>query len=126
MKLNYSLYILTLSAISFVPAVRAGITLDKEFSCPVEGDAITCMSVQKDKKILVGGNFTLVGGEKRSYLARLDSNGILDKGFSPDVNKDVRRIVLQTDGKILIAGQFSTVGGESRNGIARLNSDGTL
>ena len=43
-------------------------------------------------------------------LARVNADGSLDSGFSPNVTPDiVECIVLQPDGKILIGGRFTEV-----------------
>lgn len=84
------------------------------------------IAIQSDKKILAGGSFTMIGGQSRTGLARLNPDGTLDTSFNPGVTGTVQRIVLQTDGKILVAGAFSILAGQSRLGIGRLNADGTL
>jgi uncharacterized delta-60 repeat protein len=68
-----------------------------------------------------------------SYLVRLNSDGTLDKAFSPAVNGLVDCLALQSNGDILIGGQFTQVNvpvgattGTGRSDIARLNPDGTV
>ncbi len=84
------------------------------------------VAVQADGKILLGGDFTTVGGTPRNHIARLNADGTLDTGFNPNANGDVYSVAVQADGKILLGGNFTTVGGTARNHIARLNADGTL
>lgn len=93
---------------------------------PTANSDIYAMAVQADGKILMGGNFTTVGGVVRNYIARLNADGSLDAGFNPNAANRVYSIVVQPDGKILIAGWFSTVGGVTRSRVARVNADGTL
>ncbi len=93
---------------------------------PDVNDNIFSTAIQSDGKILLGGNFTTVGGVTRNRIARLNSDGTLDTGFNPNANSVVNAIAIQSDGKILIGGDFTTIGGTTRNRIARLNSDGTL
>lgn len=91
---------------------------------------VFCVAVQTDGKILIGGEFSMVDGQSRSRIARLNSTGGLDPGFGVNVAggiADVRAIVVQDDGQILIAGGFTSVNGQPRNRIARLNpADGSL
>jgi len=87
---------------------------------------IWSIALQPDGKIVIGGQFSTVGGVTRNHIARLNSDGTLDTGFNPNANNRVSSIAIQPDGKIVIAGFFGTVGGVTRNRIARLNSDGTL
>ncbi len=84
------------------------------------------ITLQADGKILVGGNFTTIGGVARNRIARMNPDGTLDTSFNPAANDSVSTLVVQADGKILIGGNFSTVGGVARFYIARLNADGTL
>lgn len=104
--------------------------LDPVFNANLGGPAFLAVydvAVQPaDQMILIGGNFTTVGGVSRTHLARLTSTGSLDANFAPTLNGDVVDILVQGDGKILIRGTFSTVNGVARSGLARLNSNGTL
>jgi uncharacterized delta-60 repeat protein len=98
-----------------------------------------------DGKIVVGGNFGLIGGggrgfTQRSYLARLNSDGlaqpdtVLDPNFNPGAGPggaEVVALALQVDGKIVVGGGFSMLGGGGtgttpRSRIGRLNADGSL
>ncbi|PYI80634.1 MAG: hypothetical protein DME26_21160, partial [Verrucomicrobia bacterium] len=83
-------------------------------------------ALQSDGKIVIGGEFTSVGGTPRNYFARLDANGTLDPGLNPNADNPILTTAVQTDGKIVIGGAFFTVGGTPRNFTARLNSNGTL
>ncbi len=88
---------------------------------------ITCVAVQSDGKIVIGGTFNSVAGTPRHRVARLNANGSLDTTFDPDVDSTaVYSLALQADGKIMIGGNFTSVGGLGRINIARLNTDGTL
>jgi uncharacterized delta-60 repeat protein len=101
--------------------------LDTTFADPNVNADVTTLTVQSDGKIVIGGYFTSVGGQARSGVARLNSDGTLDTTFvDPNVSSTVWSIILQSDGKILIGGFFTSVGGQTRNRVARLNSDGTL
>jgi uncharacterized delta-60 repeat protein len=86
--------------------------------------------VQPDGKLLLGGSFTMINGQPRNFIARLNADGTLEStttfaaGSGP--NDSVRGMALQADGKILIAGRFTSVNGQPRNRIARLHPNGTL
>ena len=72
------------------------------------------LAVQADGKILVGGNFTTLGGQTRNYLGRLNAGW--DAGHqlqSGAANSYVYSLVVQADGKILVGGGFTTLGGQS-------------
>jgi len=87
---------------------------------------VSCLAVQADGKILVGGNFSTLGGQPRIGIGRLNADGTLDSAFNPGADYEVDSLAVQADGKILVGGGFSTLGGQPCNGIGRLNADGTL
>ena len=93
---------------------------------PQANYSVSTLAVQADGKILMGGNFTMLGGEPRNYLARLNPDGTLDSSFDPGADGNVISLAMQEDGRILVGGTFTVLGGEARSGIARLNPDGTL
>ena len=68
---------------------------------------------------------------RASVIARLNSDGSVDAGFSlPSsaygANDSVRTIAIQQDGRILVGGFFTNFNSVNLNHIARLNADGTL
>ena len=107
-------------------------TLDSGFNPAVGGDypSVNSLAVQADGKILVGGDFTTLGGQPRNSIGRLNADGTLDSGFNPAVGADylpyVYSLAVQADGKILVGGDFTTLGGQPRASIGRLNADGTV
>ncbi len=93
---------------------------------PNANGGIYATAIQPDGKILVGGNFTMLGGKPRSNLARLNTDGRLDSTFNPGANSTVYSLAVQADGKILVGGNFTALAGQTRTDIGRLHSDGTL
>src|SRR5207249_1142196 len=81
-----------------------------------------------DGKIIVGGEFTILCGEPRKGIGRLNADGTLDATFvdpritSPFPAFRLWSVALQPDGKILIGGSFALVNGQPRDHIARLTS----
>jgi len=104
-------------------------SLDTTFD-PEDGanGSISCMIMQPDGKILIGGYFTEYNDIARNKIARLNAGGSLDETFDPGTgaNDDVRSIAVQSDGKILIAGEFTSFNEISRKYVARLNADGSV
>jgi uncharacterized delta-60 repeat protein len=92
--------------------------------------------VQADGRIVIGGGCGDVNNERRQAIARLESDGSLDKTFDAGPilntafysisNPVVTFIALQSDGKIIMGGAFTNINGISRNNVARLNPDGTV
>jgi uncharacterized delta-60 repeat protein len=91
-------------------------------------DGIKDGLIQSDGKIIIAGRFTNYYGSMLSRIARLNSDGSLDKTFNTGTigPNPVNKVVLQNNGKIIISGGFSSVNNIQRNGIARLNTDGSL
>jgi uncharacterized delta-60 repeat protein len=89
-----------------------------------------------DGKALIGGIFSSVNGTNRYRIARLNTNGSLDSGFTAPLvpggfslpeSRVSSIIVLTNQNKILIGGMFDLGGFPSENrNIARLNLDGTI
>ena len=71
--------------------------------------------MQPDGKIVVGGNFTGLGGvtgtTTRNRIGRLNVDGTVDPSFNPGTNGPVLAVAVQPDGKILAGGNFTAVGG---------------
>ena len=112
-----------------IARLNADGSLDTSFD-PGTGANSTIQSttLQSDGKIIIGGDFTEVGGVSRNRIARLNDDGSLDTSFDPGTGVDFElfSMTLQSDGKIIIGGSFNNVDGVGRNHIARLNTDGTL
>ncbi len=74
----------------------------------------------------IGGNFTFVDGQSRSYLAKLTAAGTLDTNFAATLNSPVQTLAVQPDGKLIVGGSFTTAGSTPRQSIARFNTNGSL
>ena len=113
--------------------INADGSLDTTFQDPQVSTAYTnevdALALQPDGKVVISGKFDTVGGQPRTSIARINTDGTLDAGFqTPNITGNyttVASVVVQPDGKILIGGSFSQIGGQSRS-VARLNTDGTL
>ena len=103
---------------------------------PGANDTVRALVVQDDGKVIVGGDFTMLGGGgtgqvTRNHIGRVNADGTLDMSFNPGANGTITALALQTDGKILVGGDFTTLGGGGmgtsvHNRIARLNTDGSV
>lgn len=108
-------------------------TLDTSFNAGNgPNNWVMAVVVQPDGKIVIGGRFTNVNSVARNGIARLESTGALDTGFtsSPGVQAasvlQVSTLMLQPDGKILLGGFFDTIDGLPRLNIGRVNASGTV
>jgi uncharacterized delta-60 repeat protein len=98
---------------------------------PSGGAEVKTMVSQPDGKVLIGGEFDTIQGERRDGIARLNSDGSLDRAFHPSIVQPgwmgvIEQIQVQPNGKILMSGRFASVAGVKRTNFARLNADGTL
>ena len=104
--------------------------LDTSFMSANAGasSSVNDVEIQPDGKVVIGGVFTAFDGTPRFRLARLNTDGTLDGGFTMSNGPDnvVNTIALQSDGKILIGGGFAYYNGTLRYGMARVNGDGSL
>lgn len=90
---------------------------------------ISCITIQTDGKILIGGSFSTYNGVFRNNIIRLNIDGTIDSSFNigTGFNSNVYSIKLQTDGKIVVGGDFTSYNNiNSAKKISRLNTDGTL
>ena len=103
-------------------------TFDNTFSIGTGFDSnVSCVKLQSDGKILIGGSFTSYSGISSTRIIRLNTNGTKDLTFTASTNSTVETITIQSDGKILIGGGLITqVNSVNVNQICRLNSDGSI
>jgi len=116
------------SAISGIALLRANGDVDPAFN-PLGGalnGPVRALAIQADRKIVLGGEFTQVGGLTRTRLARIAYNGASDTGFAASADGPVHALAMQPDGRILVGGAFTNVSGGTRRGIARLQTNGVI
>lgn len=84
------------------------------------------IELQPNGSVLLGGNFSTVGGTLRRRLARVDSEGVLDSSLDLEPNGSVIVISIGDDGDIFVGGEFTQIEGSNRNRIAKISTDGVL
>ncbi|MBA3900534.1 MAG: T9SS type A sorting domain-containing protein [Bacteroidetes bacterium] len=112
--------------VSKIVRLNANGSLDTSFDPgTLKNGVIYSISIQNNKKILVGGAFSFSGGTNITNFARLNPAGGLDNTFDTGTGfqSDVRSIELQNDGKIIVAGSFFSFNGVYAGRIARLIGD---
>lgn len=90
---------------------------------PVADGAVHALAIQANGKILLGGEFLNVNGEPRKHLARLNSDGTLDRTFLGDSDRTVSCLLVQEDGRILV-GASLTYDDQTSSYLWRLDSNG--
>ena len=118
--------VLTLLLVAIGVAQAAGV--GDGFNPDANG-LIWTIEQQRNGQLLLGGQFSTIGGATRHYVARVNNDGGRSS-FNPDVSggtaSSVRALHEQPDGSILIGGRFNTVSGQPRSNIARVSSTGAL
>ncbi|MDA0350023.1 MAG: hypothetical protein O3C43_22955 [Verrucomicrobia bacterium] len=109
-------------------------TLDSSFSTisGVSGSEYTLpvsmAHIASDGKIYIGGNFTTFDGSPVQLLFRIESNGMLDTGFTPlafgNSFSQVKGMLELADGTLLVRGQFSQYGGVNQGYVVALDTTG--
>ena len=84
-------------------------------------------AVDSNQKVYAAGAFTSYSGISQSYLARLNSNGVLDTTFNigAGFNSYLNKVVVDSNLKVLAGGAFTTFTGVTQNRLIRLNTDGS-
>jgi uncharacterized delta-60 repeat protein len=104
-------------------------TLDTGFNVGTGAlNNVRTIKIQADQQILIGGEFQAYNGVQRNRIARLNTDGTLDTGFTvgTGASGSVNSIDIQADGKIFIGGFFQMYNSIARTNFARLNSNGSL
>ncbi len=117
---------LAASAGGAFPASSATGSLDATLPDLNINGTIRAVAIDAQDRILIGGEFTSVGGTTRNRIARVSDTGTVDATFSPDLNGSVESLTFDDAGRIIVTGKFTTVGGTSRTAVARLLADGSL
>ncbi|MFK7784229.1 MAG: T9SS type A sorting domain-containing protein, partial [Crocinitomicaceae bacterium] len=89
---------------------------------------VTCIEIQPDNKILLGGDFTTFDGQTWNYIIRLNEDGTIDNTFNigAGFNDEVETIFYSPQGKIYVGGYFTQYNGNTHNRIVCLNPDGSV
>jgi uncharacterized delta-60 repeat protein len=85
------------------------------------------VTLQPDGKILITGSFAKYNGETVNCIARLNTDGSLDRSFKTGSGIDSwgRFLLVQPDGQIIFTGWMTSYNGQPHNRMVRLNPDGT-
>ena len=91
---------------------------------------VNVIRLQSSGKILVGGSFTLLNGNTRNRLVKLNEDGTEDVAFYTNLDGGFNNIVstlgIFSNDKILVGGYFNIdFNGTDIDSIIRLNSNGT-
>lgn len=112
-------------------------TLDTSWN-PSPNASVASIVRLSDSRVVIGGAFTTLQPNSatttttRYYLARLNEDGTVDAGFSPQFNSEIVRVAVGSGDSIYVAGSFTVVyspdftSSVARNRLAHFSVDGTL
>ncbi|HEX6125136.1 MAG TPA: FG-GAP-like repeat-containing protein [Pyrinomonadaceae bacterium] len=120
------------TARSHVARLNADGSLDTTFDAGSGPDTfVRDIALQPDGKLLIAGDFVSVNGSLRNAIARLNTDGSVDSGFTSPVVPSLptgslaSAVGLQPDGKIIVGGVMHLGGDPQVRWVLRLNTDGT-
>jgi len=106
--------------------------LDESFNVP-DGcnNSVRSIMLQSDGKIIIGGDFNIVGNTPKNKIARLNPNGQIDATFNMGTGFQggvsfVETMEPAADGKFYVGGIFAGYNGTNYRNIIRLNADGSV
>jgi uncharacterized delta-60 repeat protein len=93
---------------------------------PAPDDDVLTLAVDGNGDVFAGGYFQTIGGQARSYLAKLSptGTGAADSMWNPAPNNLVKALAVDVDSNVFVAGYFSNIGGQTRYALAKLSSSG--
>jgi uncharacterized delta-60 repeat protein len=104
--------------------------IDPGFTVDVAGGVVRALAVDPQGRVLIAGTFTSVGGVTRRDVARLQSDGTLDRtwreGIQTEDGGDIRTLAMAPDGSVYVGGTFPKFGATGRGFLIRLTSSGAL
>lgn len=109
--------------------INADGTVDPLFNPGGSGanGTVSAAGVGPDGKIVITGFFSSYNGISVNGIARLNTDGTLDRGFNPGAGlTGANTIAVLPGGRIFVGGSFVTVNGVARGRVAVFGADGTL
>ena len=94
---------------------------------PSASGTVEALAVDSSGAVYAGGHFSNIGGQPRSFIAKLSGSGTgaADALWDPSANNVVRALAVGSDGAVYAGGWFHSIGGEARDFIAKLSGSGT-
>ena len=114
-----------------VAILTAAGAVDTTFTAPAINNPVYAVAVLPGEQILIGGNFTTVGGSSYPGVAVLNTNGTVASSFNPGTgvtgsSSAVYAAALQANGSILLGGSFTTYNGSAAANLVRVTPTGGI
>jgi uncharacterized delta-60 repeat protein len=102
-------------------------SVEAGFTPQISGYSVYSIALRPDGRIVIGGNFSDVGGAARPGLAQLWPDGSLDAGFVVSVETGgISAVLIQPDGRVLLSRWSYSSEPEPRTPLLRLLPDGAV
>lgn len=87
---------------------------------------VLALALGPSSLLYVGGDFSAIGGQNLSRLARISTAGAgaADAAWAPQPDNNIEAIAVDPNGDVYVGGFFSTIGGQSRSRIAKVSGSG--
>ncbi|MEO5626769.1 MAG: Ig-like domain-containing protein [Dokdonella sp.] len=88
---------------------------------------VTALAVDATGSVYAGGEFTIIGGLGRSFIAKLagNSTGAANATWNASADASVAALAVDASGFVYAGGAFAQIGGVPRGFIAKLSGGGT-
>ena len=110
--------------------------LDPSFNPAISGNygSAAIAAQRADGKFVITGNFNVIGGVHRNFIAAINSDETVDTTFDagefttnvPQATVSIGQVEPQPDGKLIIKGSFTHINGVASKNFLRLNPDGSV
>jgi hypothetical protein len=89
---------------------------------PGANDTVLALAAETGGDVYAGGAFTAIGGQPRTFLAKLmGAGGGADLAWNPGPNSLVYSLALDGAGSIFVGGEFGTIARGNRSFVAKLS-----
>jgi alpha-tubulin suppressor-like RCC1 family protein len=98
--------------------------VDATWDPVMNGSLVSALALDGAGSLYVGGVFDIIGGQARTYLAKLSTSGsgAADPAWNANANNAVNALALDGTGRVHAGGSFTTIAGQSRVGYAVVGS----
>lgn len=99
--------------------------IDIPFRC--DANAVVLAATPHLRGLVVGGEFTAIGGVGRQRLALVQHDGTVDLFYAGSaIGGAVTALATNDDGAVIVGGKFTQIGATVRNKLARITAAGIL
>ncbi|MEO7432606.1 MAG: cadherin-like domain-containing protein [Dokdonella sp.] len=93
---------------------------------PAANGVVRALALDATGALFAGGGFSIIGGQSRNAIAKLDGGGIggAESSWNPGADFYVDALAVTGNQAVIVGGEFGTIGGQPRLGLASLPPSG--